>query len=302
VVITESPGLHGASVIVGAAIAIVGLTIGYVALTRIGSEPPPAPPTSHHDIAPLDPLPPPTDPLDGMSVLPTLEIDVEEPLPNGGTAPAASEPDVLAVTEEPAAEPTPPAPEALQPPAEPPGEPVVGPSPEPGPEPEERADPVVEPDSAAEVDEPEAEALVAQVDPAPEADPIDTTLPHAPPPSVPTPPAEIPTTAEFELEPDLHQFLDGWLRAAATRDFGLYHTLGFPDAPDLFGRTYARWEGFRFERIEIDADRSKPSKLYLRAVLSYVFEDETGRWRTEDEHLLILTTSPDGLRYEARWK
>ena len=97
-------------------------------------------------------------------------------------------------------------------------------------------------------------------------------------------------------------FLDAWLLAAASRDFALYHELGFPDPPDLFARTYARWQAFRIEAIDVDDARGGPGVLFVRATLSYAFEDENGRWRTEDEHRLMLRETADGLRYEARWK
>jgi hypothetical protein len=37
-------------------------------------------------------------------------------------------------------------------------------------------------------------------------------------------------------------------------------------------------------------------------VLSYVFENSSGRFRTEDTHRLILEKTPDGLRFAGSWQ
>jgi hypothetical protein len=151
--------------------------------------------------------------------------------------------------------------------------------------------------------------LTADVSPAtvpPNPPPADGSglgaLPNALIPSDQSLPTELPTAAAFDIDPELRAFLDAWLRAAATRDYAGYHGLGFPDSPEFFERTYARWRGFRFARLREDAGRGEPGRRYVQAVLSYAFENPEGRWRTEDEHRLVLRATPEGLRYEARWK
>ena len=118
---------------------------------------------------------------------------------------------------------------------------------------------------------------------------------------VPAPPAEVPVVA-LDVDPALRDFLQSWLRAAWRSDYGQYRGLGFPDPPELFEKTYASWEGFRFESAGVEPGRGDAARLYVRATLSYVFENESGRWRTEDEHRLILRKTDDGLRYDGRWK
>ena len=66
--------------------------------------------------------------------------------------------------------------------------------------------------------------------------------------------------------------------------------------------TYGGWEDFRVLRAEIDESRSRDGRIYLRVVLSYAFHDPRGRWRTEDDHRVVLAETPDGLRYHARWR
>jgi hypothetical protein len=127
-------------------------------------------------------------------------------------------------------------------------------------------------------------------------------LPNALTPVDQSLPSEIPTAAGFGIDPEMRAFLDAWLHAAATRDYAGYRGLGFPDSPEFFDRTYVRWRDFRFARLREEVGRGEPGRRYVRAVLSYAFENPEGRWRTEDEHRLVLRATPEGLRYEARWK
>ena len=160
-----------------------------------------------------------------------------------------------------------------------------------------------EPESGTE---PELSGAATAVEPTPGAtDAASASLPASRPPDsvvAPQVPTELPTTTALEAPPEIHGFLDEWLAAATLHDYRRYRALGFPDAPDLFTRTYANWSDYRMVEIEIDEARSAPDRVYLRAVLSYAFENAEGRWRTQDEHRLILGSTPAGLRYLARWK
>ena len=115
-------------------------------------------------------------------------------------------------------------------------------------------------------------------------------------------PESLPDASAFDVSPAVRAFVDEWLAAATRHDYRRYRSLGFPDAPELFQRTYARWMSFRMVELSVDETRGGAERIYLRAVLSYAFEDAKGRWRTQDEHRLILEDSADGLRYVARWK
>lgn len=295
VVITEPRGLHGASAIVGAAVAIVLVTIVYL-FTGFGDEP--------DRIAPEAFVPPELRQAPAPDLAPAAP-DLE--LADAGQPPV--EPAVVPPPAEPVEEPTPPVPvpaPALAPSAPAPAEPTSAPAAPapapaaPAPEPEVPAVPDEAAPAAEDVQLDAEDEHVVDADPVRPPDDSSEELPGMEA-GAPVVAVEIPTLTGFMVPDDVRNFLNAWLQAAATRDFALYHTLGFPDPPGLFNRTYARWEGFRFEDISLDATRSGDDKIYLRAVLSYAFEDETGRWRTEDEHRLILRRSADGLRYQARW-
>ena len=43
-------------------------------------------------------------------------------------------------------------------------------------------------------------------------------------------------------------------------------------------------------------------RIYLRVVVSYVFERPDGRFRTEDTHRLILADGPNGMRVVGSWQ
>ncbi len=102
------------------------------------------------------------------------------------------------------------------------------------------------------------------------------------------------------LDPEVHAFVANWLEAAANGDLAEYRALGFPVSDEEFEATYMRWEDFRVTRAEVE--RSREGRIYLRVVLSYAFHDARGRWRTEDDHRVVLIETPAGLRYQARWR
>jgi protein phosphatase len=317
VVITEPRGIHSSSAAVGATVAIVVLTIAYFALgPPLRTDPNSTPPTPIAMPAPVQPAPAPThiapEPADEPGeLIATEETNASGPLPSPTPSESAEPPPAES------AESSAPAPAPVEPVAETPGDaepaPVaqIDPPPLETPNSEDEPAPILavlpeEPEPAAEIP-----GSVVPLDKAPMLGPVpqplaENTPPPAaldhPPAALHDAPIEIPTTEGFALQPPLRGFLDDWLRAAAMRDFRLYNRLGFPDSPDLFSRTYGSWEAFRFEDIAVDEARSSEGRIYVRAVLSYVFEDASGRWRTEDEHRLILRESADGLHYEARWK
>jgi len=115
-------------------------------------------------------------------------------------------------------------------------------------------------------------------------------------------PVPVPTSEGFDLSEVAHSFVDTWMQAAAGRDYTAYRALGFPESPQEFEATYGRWEAFRLRKAELEESRTTDERLYLHLVLSYAFQDANGRWRTEDEHRLVLRRTPTGLQYEARWK
>jgi serine/threonine protein phosphatase PrpC len=115
-------------------------------------------------------------------------------------------------------------------------------------------------------------------------------------------PVPVPTSKGFDLPEAAHSFVDTWMQAAAGRDYAAYRALGFPESPQEFEATYGQWEAFKLRKAEIEESRTTDERLYLHLVLSYAFHDPNGRWRTEDEHRLVLRRTPAGLRYEARWK
>ena len=137
--------------------------------------------------------------------------------------------------------------------------------------------------------------------PTPEVAPAEVPAAAQPEQPIPAPPLQVPTVG-LDISPELRDFLQLWMRAAWRTDYALYRSLGFPDPPELWRQTYASWESFRFEAASIEPDRGDDERIYVRATLSYVFEDASGRWRTEDEHRLILQRTDDGLRYDGRWK
>jgi protein phosphatase len=113
---------------------------------------------------------------------------------------------------------------------------------------------------------------------------------------------EVPNAEGFAVPPDVRRFVDGWLRAIATVDFQGYHALGFPDSASSFARTHTGHDSHRLEDLSIEPGRGGSEQIFLEARLSYVFEDERGRWRTDDRHRLVLRHTAEGLRYEGRWK
>jgi hypothetical protein len=113
---------------------------------------------------------------------------------------------------------------------------------------------------------------------------------------------EVPTAAGFTLPPDVRRFVDSWLRAIATVDFGGYQALGFRESAASFARSHAGHGSHRLEDVRIAAPRGSREQVFLEARVSYVFEDSRGRWRTDDLHRLALVRTPDGLLYEGRWK
>lgn len=104
------------------------------------------------------------------------------------------------------------------------------------------------------------------------------------------------------LDPEVHAFVASWLEAAGSGDLADYRRLGFPVSSEEFEATYMRWEDFRVTLAEVEPDRSRDGRVYLRVVLSYAFHDARGRWRTEDDHRMVLIETPEGLRYHARWR
>lgn len=289
VVIAETRAFHAPSAVVGAAAAIVVSTLCYLGLREFVDGVPPEPSPA------AEPRPP------SVAVIPGSErmtAPIEVPL---------SEPQ-LSSTREHDAEP------AVRPDSEA-GEPALftpdgavqdrasseqlregataaeGGSEQPG---EVRETTPRVPDSAPSSEAPRASGAAADES----LSSLPSALPSTPSDSVPV---EIPELDAPDLPQPVREFLEAWLRAAANRDYRLYRELGFPDPPALFERTYARWERLRFEEVQLETP-TQPGKIYLRAVLSYAFEDERGRWRTEDEHRLVLRETEAGLRYEARWK
>ncbi len=151
--------------------------------------------------------------------------------------------------------------------------------------------------------EPSIPATVPVTDPSSVLSEPTPSHPASPRPLDPGPVAgEIPNAGAFALDPALRGFLDQWLRALATRDFALYQQLGFPDSRGAFDQTYRGRESFRLEDARLEPMRGTAERIYVSVLLSYVFENEQGRWRTEDTHRLILLETAEGLRYEARWK
>lgn len=118
-----------------------------------------------------------------------------------------------------------------------------------------------------------------------------------------TDPASIPTADEYDLEPSVRTFVDSWLEAVSSASYRLYYELGFRAPLAEFRRTYGTRESFRLVDAEVvDIAEGTPVRIYLRVVLSYVFENSSGRFRTEDTHRLILEKTPDGLRFAGSWQ
>ena len=147
------------------------------------------------------------------------------------------------------------------------------------------------------------------VPPAQEKPSEPETLPASPAaeayeaPSAPPAPLEsFPSATALGIAPAVHAFVSDWLEAARDGDLDRYRALGFPISDAEFESSYARWEDFRVQSADVDVRRSRPDRVYLRVVLSYAFHDARGRWRTEDEHRIVLAETPDGLRYHARWR
>ena len=145
---------------------------------------------------------------------------------------------------------------------------------------------------------------------APPAAPAEVESPRPGNPAGRAPPAN-PSAAFFEplgsaetlgLDPEVHAFVANWLEAAGNGDLAAYRTLGFPVSNEEFEATYMRWEDFRVTLAEVEPGRSRDGRVYLRVLLSYAFHDARGRWRTEDDHRVVLIETPEGLRYYARWR
>ena len=111
-----------------------------------------------------------------------------------------------------------------------------------------------------------------------------------------------PTAAGFELTPDVERFLTEWLGALETDDRARLEALGFSDEPAAFAGTAGSRDSFRLVVAEIDEERSRAGRVYLRLIVSYAFRDATGRFRTQDEQRLILHEVAGRLRFEGRWQ
>ncbi len=115
--------------------------------------------------------------------------------------------------------------------------------------------------------------------------------------------AEIPSADGFGLAPGVWRFVNRWLEAISTADFSLYRDLGFRETAPQFYRTYGTRDGFRLIDAEVvDVATRAPVRIYLRLVLSYVFEDGTGRFRTEDTHRIILEERAGNLVFAGSWQ
>jgi protein phosphatase len=114
-------------------------------------------------------------------------------------------------------------------------------------------------------------------------------------------PEPVPTSAEFALPAPVHAFLDAWLAALTADDPAAYAALGFRTGAAEFSRTQASRESYRLVHVEI-SPRSTPAQIYLRARLSYAFDNGSGRFRTEDELRLILESTASGLRFAGHWQ
>ena len=115
-----------------------------------------------------------------------------------------------------------------------------------------------------------------------------------------TPP--LPTAAGFELTPPVRRFVDDWLRAQETHDAPLFSALGFRELPTELVGSFNTRDTYRLVAADVDEERSTPDLVYLRLVVSYVFRDGTGRFRTEDEERVILRSTNGILRFEGRWQ
>ena len=111
-----------------------------------------------------------------------------------------------------------------------------------------------------------------------------------------------PTTAGFELTPDVERFLNEWLGAIAADDRARLEALGFPPEPTTFAGADGGRDSFQLVVAEIDKARSQAGRVYLRLIVSYAFSDSTGRFRTQDEQRLILHEVAGRLRFEGRWQ
>jgi protein phosphatase len=118
-----------------------------------------------------------------------------------------------------------------------------------------------------------------------------------------TDPAPVPVPDDYDLEPSVQSFVDSWLEAVSSANYRLYYELGFRAPLAEFRRTYGTRESFQLVDAEVvDTAEGRPVRIYLRVVLSYVFESSSGRFRTEDTHRIILEEAPDGLRFAGSWQ
>lgn len=266
----RAPALHGSSALFGAGAAIFLTLVALSYWSRTASHPnPPLP--AERPLARAE-IPAPV-PAGSVQLVPPPAPEVEPPVP----APASRK----RARVEPAERTGPPAPE-------PPGEPAL-PEPAPAPSPAPTAPPAAPPAPPA------APAVPDEIEEPPK--------PTQPSPLVVRKTFEpLAPASELGLEPDVYDFVSHWLEAAGSGDLESYRALGFPIGQDEFDATYARWEDFRVTLAEVEPERTHDGHVYLRVVLSYAFHDERGRWRTEDDHRVVLETTPQGLRYHARWR
>src|SRR5262249_53647768 len=94
-------------------------------------------------------------------------------------------------------------------------------------------------------------------------------------------PEPLPTSEALDLPPPIPAFLDAWLAALSRDDAAAHAALGFPTSAAEFARVEASRESYRLVAAEI-SPRSNASQTFLRVVLSYAFQNGSGRFRTED--------------------
>jgi protein phosphatase len=268
----RAPGLHGSSALLGAGAAVFLSVIAFSYWSRTTARPTP-------------PLPEPAPAVARSEApIPRGAIEIVSPRPRA-PAPAVQreEPPAPAPAEPRAPEPQPEATEPETPPAE-----------------RAALEPVVPPAAPAPEIEPEA----APTEPARASVPAPGSTPSEARETVevrktfePLAPAET-----LGLDPQVHAFVARWLEAAGNGDLEAFRSLGFPIGEEEFAATWARWEDFRVTLAEIESERSRDGRVYLRVVMSYAFHDARGRWRTEDDHRVVLAEGADGLRFRARWR
>ncbi len=149
------------------------------------------------------------------------------------------------------------------------------------------------------------EILPEEVEPTAErSEPAPRLVPTPEPSAVRRVPPSTPVSVDMdELEPRVKTFVDTWLEALRTADHSLYASLGFREPASEFERAYETRESFRLVNVEVvDVGQNAPFRVYLRIVVSYVFERPDGRFRTEDTHRVILEDGPEGMRVSGSWQ